>query len=74
MDFLKLILVAALLALPVAYFSINQWLLAYAYRISLSWILFVMPVVMILLIAAATMSFQIIKSALANPADTLKYE
>jgi putative ABC transport system permease protein len=73
-DFLKLILVASLLALPVAYFSINQWLLAYAYRISPGWILFVLPVVMILMIAAATMSFQIIKSALANPADTLKYE
>jgi putative ABC transport system permease protein len=73
-DFLKLILMAALLALPIAYLSITQWLLGYAYRISLSWILFVMPVVMILLIAAITMSFQIIKSALANPADTLKYE
>ena len=73
-DFLKLILVAALLALPIAYFSIHQWLLAYAYRISPGWILFVMPVLMILIIAAVTMSFQIIKSALANPADTLKYE
>ena len=73
-DFLKLILVASLLALPVAYFSINQWLLAYAYRISPGWILFVLPVLMILIIAAVTMSFQIIKSALANPADTLKYE
>jgi putative ABC transport system permease protein len=74
MDFLKLILVAALLALPIAYFSINQWLLAYAYRISPGWTLFVMPVLMILIIAAVTMSFQIIKSALTNPADTLKYE
>ena len=73
-DFLKLIVVASLLALPVAYFSINQWLLAYAYRISPGWILFVLPVLMILIIAAFTMSFQIIKSALANPADTLKYE
>ena len=73
-DFLKLILVAALLALPIAYFSINQWLLAYAYRISPGWELFVTPVLMILLIAVITMSFQTIKSALANPADTLKYE
>ncbi|HMG88989.1 MAG TPA: FtsX-like permease family protein, partial [Chryseolinea sp.] len=73
-DFLKLILVAALLALPLAYFSVDQWLLAYAYRISPGWTLFVMPVLMILVIAAVTMSFQIIKSALANPADTLKYE
>jgi putative ABC transport system permease protein len=73
-DFLKLIVVASLLALPVAYFSINQWLLAYAYRILPGWILFVLPVLMILIIAAVTMSFQIIKSAMANPADTLKYE
>ncbi|HEX6892463.1 MAG TPA: ABC transporter permease [Chryseolinea sp.] len=73
-DFLKLILVAALLALPVAYFSANQWLLAYAYRISPGWTLFVIPVLVILIIAAVTMSFQIIRSALANPAETLKYE
>lgn len=73
-DFLKLILFASVLAPPLAYYSIDQWLLAYAYRITPGWVMFVVPVLLILLIAAVTMSFQIIKSAMSNPADTLKYE
>ncbi len=73
-DFIRLILIASLLSLPVAYFVMQNWLEAYAFRISLGWILFVVPVVLILLIAAVTMSFQIIRTAMTNPADTLKYE
>ena len=73
-DFLKLILIASILALPIAYYAIDQWLLAYAYRITPGWLMFIAPVLMILMIAALTMSFQIVKSALANPAETLKYE
>ena len=73
-DFLKLILIASLLALPIAYYALDQWLLAYAYRITPGWIMFVVPVLMILIIAMITMSFQIARAALANPAETLKYE
>lgn len=74
MDFIKLIILATIMSLPIAYFASQNWLEAYAYRIPLAWILFVMPIVMILFIAAITMSFQIIKTAMTNPADTLKYE
>jgi putative ABC transport system permease protein len=73
-DFLKLILIASLLALPISYYALDQWLLAYAYRITPGWIMFVVPVLMILIIAMITMSFQIVRAALANPAETLKYE
>jgi putative ABC transport system permease protein len=73
-DFIKLILVASMLSLPIAYFAMQNWLEAYAYRIPLGWVLFAVPIVVILLIAAFTMSFQIIKTAMTNPADTLKYE
>jgi len=74
MDFIKLIILATIMSLPIAYFALQNWLEAYAYRIPLGWILFVMPIVMILFIAAITMSFQIIKTAMTNPAETLKYE
>lgn len=74
MDFLKLILLATLLALPLAYFTMENWLQEYTYRISIGWIMFVIPVVSILFIAGITMSFQIIRTARTNPADTLKYE
>jgi putative ABC transport system permease protein len=73
-DFMRLILVATVLSIPIAYFAMQQWLSSYAYKISLGWMLFVLPVALIVLIAALTMSFQIIRTALTKPADTLKYE
>jgi len=74
MDFMKLIGIAVIVAIPIAYFAMQNWLEAYAYKISLGWILFAVPAIVILFIAAITMSFQIIKTARTNPVDTLKYE
>lgn len=73
-DFMKLVLVATVLALPIAYFAMENWLKSYAYRIEMEWLLFVVPVALILFIAAFTMSFYVLKTARTNPADTLKYE
>jgi putative ABC transport system permease protein len=73
-DFIKLVLASIILALPIAYYFMNDWLINYPYRISLQWFLFLFPALMILFIAAITISFQIIKTARTNPANTLKYE
>lgn len=73
-DFTKVILIAAVLALPVAYFAMEQWLSTYATRISLNIWIFMLPVVVILLIALLTVSFQTIKTALSNPTNALKQE
>jgi putative ABC transport system permease protein len=73
-DFIKLVVIAALLALPIAYFTMDNWLTSYTYRISLEWMTFMVPVFIILSIAALTMSFHVLKTARTNPADTLKYE
>lgn len=73
-DFIKLVLLATLLSLPVSYFAMTNWLQGYAYKITLGWILFVGPLVLILMIAALTLSFQVMRTAMTNPADTLKYE
>jgi putative ABC transport system permease protein len=73
-DFIKLVLLATLLSLPVSYFAMTNWLQGYAYKITLGWILFVGPLVLILTIAALTLSFQVMRTAMTNPADTLKYE
>ena len=73
-DFIRITLFASLLALPVAWFAMKTWLESYPYRISPGWMLFVVPVVSILLIAAMTVSFQILRTAAINPAKTLKYE
>lgn len=74
LNFAKTIMMAALIALPVAYFLMEQWLSNYYVRISLNAWIFVFAVAVILLLAIATISFQTIKSALANPVDSLKQE
>ncbi|MGH7493756.1 MAG: FtsX-like permease family protein [bacterium] len=73
-DFVKLVLVANLLAWPLAYFMMNRWLQDFAYRIHISWWMFALAVGLSLLIALLTVSTQAIKAALANPVETLRYE
>jgi len=73
-DFVRLVLIAAISSLPIAYFSMQNWLQSYAYHISPGLAQFVLPLAIVLLIAIVTISFQIVKTALTNPADTLKYE
>lgn len=73
-DFVRLVLIAAILALPIAYFSMQNWLQSYAYRITPHWTQFAFPVGIVITIAAITISFQVLKTAMTNPAETIKYE
>jgi putative ABC transport system permease protein len=73
-DFMRLVGVANILALPAVYMLSKIWLESYAYRITPKVFMFILPAALILLIAAITISFQVLKTAMTNPADTLKYE
>jgi putative ABC transport system permease protein len=73
-DFLKYVLIAALIALPLSWFAINKWLQDYAYRVEISWWIFLVAVVLALAIALITISFQAIKAAVANPIKSLRTE
>jgi hypothetical protein len=73
-DFLLLVLVAFVLATPLAAFAMHKWLQNFAYQISLQWWVFVLAGAMALLIALATVSFQAIKVAMANPVKSLRTE
>jgi putative ABC transport system permease protein len=73
-DFLKYVFIAALIALPLAWFSVNKWLQDYAYRINISWWIFLLAVLAAMLIALITISFQAIKAAIANPVKSLRTE
>lgn len=73
-DFVKLVLIANLLAWPVAWYAMNKWLQDFAYRIELGWLTFALAGGVALLIALLTVSAQAIRAALANPADALRYE
>ncbi len=73
-DFVKLVLVANLIAWPVAWYAMNRWLQDFAYRINISWWIFALAGGLALLIALLTVSTQAIKAALANPVEALRYE
>ena len=73
-DFIKWILIANIIAWPVAYYLMNKWLQDFAYRIDITWWVFVLSGGIALLIALATVSFQAIKAANANPIESLRYE
>jgi putative ABC transport system permease protein len=73
-DFLKLVLIAFVIAVPVAWYAMHRWLQDFAYRIDISWWIFALAGVLALLIALLTVSFQAIKAALANPVKSLRTE
>lgn len=73
-DFLKLVLVASVIAFPVAWFSMHKWLEDFAYRINISWWVFVLSALAAIIIAVVTISFQAIKAAMANPVKSLRTE
>jgi putative ABC transport system permease protein len=73
-DFLKLVLIANVIAWPLAWWTVSKWLENFAYRIDLSPVLFICAGLAALLIALLTISFQAIKAALANPVKSLRNE
>lgn len=74
MDFIKLVLIANLIAWPVAYYAMHQWLQDFAYRIELTLWVFALAGGAALLIALLTVSFQAVKAATANPVEALRHE
>lgn len=73
-DFLKLVAIAAVIAFPVAWYAMNNWLQDFAYRISIPVWIFLVAGILAALVALATISFQAIKAALANPVKSLRTE
>ncbi|MCO5948671.1 ABC transporter permease [Mucilaginibacter flavidus] len=73
-DFIKLVMIAILIASPIAWFAMHSWLQAFAYRIDLSWWVFIVAGLLAVIIAFATMSFQTVKAALTNPVKSLRSE
>lgn len=73
-DFLKLVLVAILIATPVAWWAVRSWLNDFAYRIDVEWWMFLLAGTLAVLVALFTISFQSIKAALMNPVKSLRAE
>ena len=73
-DFIKLVIIAFVLAAPVAWYAMNNWLNDFAYRIKISTWIFITTGLLAVIIALATISFQTIKAAIANPVKSLRTE
>jgi putative ABC transport system permease protein len=73
-DFLKLVIASLLVAIPIAWLAASKWLESYPYRITLSWWMFAIAGLLVALIALATVGFHAIKTAVANPVNSLRSE
>ncbi|MFK7932740.1 MAG: ABC transporter permease, partial [Saprospiraceae bacterium] len=73
-DFMKLILFAALVAAPIAWWAMSTWLADFAYRIELNWWVFAVAAVVAIMIAFLTVSSQSLRAALANPIEAIRSE
>ena len=73
-EFTKWVLLANIIAWPVAYYAMNRWLQNFAYRINIGPLIFIQSAVLALLVALLTVSYQAMKVSLANPVDTSRYE
>jgi putative ABC transport system permease protein len=73
-EFVRLVIIAAIIAFPVAWWAMHNWLQDFSYRISIEWWVFASAMVIAMFIALATISFQAIRAALANPVNSLHSE
>lgn len=74
MEFVWLVVISLVIATPLAWYAMHRWLAGYSYRISIGWETFVLAGVLAILIALATVSFQAVRAALANPIRALRSE
>jgi ABC-type antimicrobial peptide transport system permease subunit len=73
-DFIKLVIVAIVIACPIAWWAANKWLQDFAYRVEIKWWVFGIAAIVALFIALITVSYQSIKTAIANPVKSLRTE
>ena len=73
-DFVKLVIIAFIIASPLAWYVMNKWLQDFAYRIQIGWSVFLIAGVSAILIALITISFQALRAAIANPVKSLRTE
>ena len=73
-DFIRLVGISIVIAIPIAWFAMNRWLQDYAYRIGISWWVFAVAGLIAIVIAFVTISFQTIRAALMNPVKSLRSE
>ena len=73
-DFLKLVLIASIIAVPLTWWAMNKWLENFAFKTSVSWWVFALSALFMIFVALLTLAFQTIRAANANPVESLRTE
>src|SRR3546814_8981417 len=73
-EFLKPVVIALLISIPIAWLAMDKWLQGYAYRVDINWWMFLLAGALAIVIALITVSFQVIRAAIANPVTSLRTE
>jgi putative ABC transport system permease protein len=73
-DFIKLVLISIVIAIPASYYFLNQWMLHFTYRTNISVVIFFMAAIVSLLLAWFTVGLKTVRAAQANPVDSLRSE
>jgi putative ABC transport system permease protein len=73
-EYMRIILIANLIAWPLGYYFMNNWLDSFAYRVNVNWSVFLLAAFLTVLVAALTVSYQSIKAAISNPVNALRNE
>ena len=73
-EFFKWVIVANLIAIPIAYYGMNKWLQTFAFKVKITPDIFILSAIISLFIALLTVLYQALKAARSNPADSLRYE
>ncbi len=73
-EFLLLVTVSIVIASPIAWYAVHEWLQGYSYRIDMQWWVFVAAGIIAIVVSLMTVSFQAVKAALANPVKSLRTE
>jgi len=73
-DFLKLVIIASVISFPIAWWGMNKWLLNFAYRVEISWWIFLIAALFAIVVTLVTISYQAIKAAVSNPITSLRSE
>ena len=73
-EYLWLIIISSVIAIPMAYFGLDKWLSSYPYRIDITILMFAIPIVLILVVAFITIASQVINATMKNPVESLRHE
>ncbi|HKK42629.1 MAG TPA: ABC transporter permease [Bacteroidales bacterium] len=73
-DFIKWVIIAFIISAPVSWYAMRSWLANYAYKVNISWLIYLTGGIIVLLVTLITVSLESIRAATLNPADTLRYE